>query len=761
MGRTRPRHTEVTLPEPPPSSSSTLPAASLEALEDMRHAGRWLIDNTNLFDDEDDVSYFGAMENFGKRVQTVKASYAETDERHPDDHTFLSESRHYHEAIDRAFAAAVGPTLGPGVADAARELLLDEVLLPYDRLIGQFKKHDTLRGFASKARVRFAIHLDGIGGLTTAQREGALGTLDRLVDLLELGREGILEHWDGDERNVWMPLTLAVRAEDHDSQEELSALIERAVERPFTGGNSVLPITQSRFPIELVRAIRAAENYHVLWIHDYAGKVDGAPDTIAHEVTAGVRAHPHPQRAAVRHDRPDAHLKVHVSVTLPADLSFRTAKLVSFLPFAPDSLILDHRKFFFYDVTEEDPSRGEACFTGTGVGQEYAGPTWDDRGILVSGPSLLELPAAARRLLRSQGFAEDEIPEGLRAKPRPANYDELVAQLNDGGRTALGLNVHNEIGYAAKEVTLTQSILYTMAPADTLIVVPDSIWTSTLWAGQLAGAALRGCRVYIVAPSQDNAPASGVSLLAETREVFGRLFELSQVLHEEIAAAGGDLRVGLYSRATPVDDTLGSLREVAQRLRENPWLLEAYPMPPGILELLDKEGDALEAQGYTPHFIAKGTREGRPKIHRKTQLFATRRALRAIADMPVLQERLPELIRTAAAGTSDPQSLLDAATPLGPAGPVLTRLATDPPTGARDALYFLTVGSKNQDPRGAFLDGELSYVVAGLWSLAYYPDFLVLMANTEWIEKQEQFEELITVEDSGARKLGRKIRKVL
>jgi hypothetical protein len=114
--------------------------------------------------------------------------------------------------------------------------------------------------------------------------------------------------------------------------------------------------------------------------------------------------------------------------------------------------------------------------------------------------------------------------------------------------------------------------------------------------------------------------------------------------------------------------------------------------------------------------------------------------------MPLLQERLPELIRTAAAGTSDPQSLLDAATPLGPAGPVLTRLATDPPTGARDALYFLTVGSKNQDPRGAFLDGELSYVVAGLWSLAYYPDFLVLMANTEWIEKQEQFEELITVE---------------
>jgi hypothetical protein len=454
-------------------------------------------------------------------------------------------------------------------------------------------------------------------------------------------------------------------------------------------------------------------------------------------------------------------IKVHVSVTFPADLSFRTAKLVSWIPFAPDSLILDHRKFFFYDVTEEDPSRGEACFTGTGVGEEYAGPTWDDRGILASGPSLLELKAAARRLLRSQGFAEDEIPDGLQPRPRPARYDDLVAELEAQGRTALALNVHNEAGYAAKEATLVQAILYTMAPADTVIVVPDSIWTSTLWAGQLAGAALRGCRVYIVAPSQDNAPAGALALLAQTREVFGRLFELSQVFRDEIAAAGGDLRVGLYSRATPVDDTLGSVREVAQRLREHPWLLDAYPMPPGIVELLDEEGDSLEAQGYEPRFIARGTRKGRPKIHRKTQLFATHRALRAIADMPLLQQRLPDLIRLMAAETSDPESLLDAGTPLAPSGPVLTRLANDPPDGARDGLYFLTVGSKNQDPRGAYLDGELSHVVAGLWALVEYPDFLYLMANTEWIEEQEQFEELITVEESGARKFGRAIRKVL
>ena len=836
MGKTRPRRTDVALPRPPAPPATTPPTASLGDLDDLIHSGRWLVSNANLFNEDDDADYFGAMKNFRARVQEVKAAYVETDARHPDGHTFLSESRHYHQALDGAFAGAVGPARGGEVADMAREVLLDDVLLPYDRLIGQFKKPDTLRGFMAQARVRFARGLDGTAGLTDEQRTGALATLDRVMDILEEGRRRTKTHWDGDTRKVWLPLTLAVRAEDHDSQAELDALIERAVARPFTGGNTVLPTTASRFPIELVRGIRAAEHYHVLWIHDYSGKADGGPDTIAHSVsleyirtlTRHVREfdatgrmpafmilnteffydgsdgrlfltlleNPMDHRLKLGEEHRDMEIeveqaqeelrqavagskrlqaearergqgwlrkviKVHVSITLPADLSFRTPKLVSFLPFAPDSLMLDHRKLFFYDVTEEDPSRGEACFTGTGVGQEYAGPTWDDRGLLVSGPSLLELKAAARRMLHSQGFSDDEIPEGLRAKPRPANYDDLVLELEKSGRDARGLNVHNDPGFAAKQATLTQAILYTMAPADTLIVVPDSIWTSTLWAGQLAGAALRGCHVYIVAPSQDNAPASGLSLLAQTREVFGRLLELSQVLHDEIAAAGGNLRVGLYMRATPVDDTLGSLREVAQRLRANPWLMDAYPMPPGILEILDREGDALEAQGYKPHFIAKGTREGRPKVHRKTQLFATRKALRAIADMPSVTDVFPRIISEAASGTSDPRTLLEGTSPLGPSGPVLTRLKNDPPPGAADAVYYLTVGSKNQDFRSAFLDGETAYVVAGLWSLYYYPDFLYLMADTEWIDKQEQLESLITVKDSGARKLGRKIRKVL
>ncbi len=88
-------------------------------------------------------------------------------------------------------------------------------------------------------------------------------------------------------------------------------------------------------------------------------------------------------------------------------------------------------------------------------------------------------------------------------------------------------------------------------------------------------------------------------------------------------------------------------------------------------------------------------------------------------------------------------------------------MKTDPPPGARDALYFLTVGSKNQDFRSAFLDGENAYVVAGPWSLVYYADFLFLMVNTDWVEEQDDLDELISAEDAKSRKLGRWVRKAM
>jgi hypothetical protein len=43
-------------------------------------------------------------------------------------------------------------------------------------------------------------------------------------------------------------------------------LIERAVEQPIHSGNRVLYLANLQFHWELLRMIREAEQYHVLWI---------------------------------------------------------------------------------------------------------------------------------------------------------------------------------------------------------------------------------------------------------------------------------------------------------------------------------------------------------------------------------------------------------------------------------------------------------------------------------------------------------------
>jgi hypothetical protein len=840
MGKTRPKHRNGLLPKPQgkPPAGARLSQETQAQLQKARESARWLVLHANFFNDDDDASFFQAMEKFRDDIGKAKALFAEKDGEHPQGRSYATESSHYHAAFDAAFAGAVGAELGHAVASRAREVLLDEVLLPYDRLIGRFKKPDTLAGLVGQGRLALARSLDGEAGLDPGRRAAALAVFDEIARLLDRARELLKEHQEGDERKVWMSLDLALRPEQHDSQEELDAVVARALARPFTRGNAIFPTNGSRFQLELVRSLYAARDYHVLWIHDYAGRVGGQPDPVAHDVTVKgylgalakrvaeydatgqlpafflfqtqffyegsksrlyltlledplghrlklgtgnerLEAEVREGQEALRHavassKRLQAEarerggldwlrkvVKVHVSVTYPADLSFRSSRVVEFLPFAPDSVTLDHRKLFFYDVTEDDPARGEAVFSGTGVGSEYGGPTWDDRGLIAGGPALLQLKAEACRLLRSQGFAERDVPEPLRERPMPVNYPALVDAREDAGFGARALSVHNEVGFGRKEATLTQAILYTLAPRDTVIVAPDSIWASPFWAGQLAGAALRGCHVYVVAPSLDNAPAAGAPILARTREIFARLLEASRIMGDEIAASGGHLRVGLYTRAAASGDTLAKIREAAQGLRRYPFLQEEFPMPADTAGLFDRVAAELETGGYKPQYIAKGTREGRPKMHRKTQLFVTRAALRAYTDVPEVVESLRDQLGARARVTADPTAVFGEEKALATERPILERMRREPLAGMEKAVFYLTVGSKNQDPRSAFLDGETSFVVAGPWSLVGYSDFILLLAATTWVENETELTKLIPVDEEKPRKIGRLISKVL
>jgi len=836
MGKTRPVKIGAELPKPPrkPPVPAPLPAEAEEALEHIRRSSQSLIAYTHAFDDDSDKDYASTIASFRKRLQTFRESMEAKDERHPDGHTYRMERTHYNDELDRAFTVASG-TAGRQVSDLARQVILDDVLLPYDRLIGQYDRPNTILGLAARGRVRLAGLLKENG--LEARSAAVLTVFDRWAAMVEERRKRIEANWEGDERKAWLPLQLGLRPEEYDTQAKLDAFIARAMRRPFERGNAIFPMNSSRFSIELMRSLEAARSYHVLWIHDYAGETDGEPDPIAYRATvegylkamtarvreydetgvlptfivfhtewfyeanncrffltlledplarslkfkpkfgemdAGLRAAQEElQRAvaasqrlqALKQERGEKYIheivKVHVNITYPADLSFRSSKLVSHLKLAPDSVMLDHRKLFFYDVTEEDPRKGAAGFTGTGVGVVYSSPTWEDRGLLVTGPALLELKAAARRVLKANAMKEENIPPPLRPRAKPSNYETLVDELEAQGHRAHGLNAHNEVGFATKEATFLQSMLYTLVPRDTLIVSPDAIWTNPYWAGLLVGAAVRGCHVYIVAPSYDNSPAPSPFVMSRTREIFTRLLEARSVLGPLIKAAGGQIRVGLYTREAPSGDTLAKLREVKRGLQKYPFLINEFPFPEATLSMLEEESAALEKSGYKPSAIAQGGRSGKPKMHRKTQLFVSRSALRALAHDPATIASLRSQLDAIAEATSNPSSILEAESPLGSVNDILRKMRDDPPPEAKDAVYYLTVGSKNQDPRSAFLDGETIFTVAGPSALWSYPDFLFLMAATTWVDSREEIDKLIPFTKEGTRKLSRIARRVL
>lgn len=850
MGRTRPRASRVAVPKAvrgaPYARTESLGAEIEAALADASDAAAVLTRFTYGFLDNSGRSDVpSALERFRATVTAWRDTLREVGA--PDGSgmpTFASVEERYHAAVDRAFALAAAPA-DPGaarteIADAARAVLLEEVLLPYNRLIGQTKSRDSLRGLYPAAIARFERWLaDHSSGLDAAAQRRTLQVFGRLLDIAERNRARVRDFWRGDSSKVWLPLQFALRPEEHDSQEELDALIGLAVGHPFTSGNLVLPINSTWFAQDLITSLRATEHYHVLWLHDYRGvDDDGAPDSSGFLVsvhgylgalTEAVRRYDErgtlpsffiflDQNGYEAHrgrlwmtlledplghlpDLPDTHramaaeieraqgelraavaastrlqreaemyggdwlrsvVKVHVNVTYPADFSFRSSQLISWvpswLPFLPDELMRDHRKIAFYDVTEQDPRIGRAIFTGTGIGEHYASPTWEDRGVVVVGPALVSLKDAARQQLLDLGFARNEIPMPLRPLPRPANYDSIAAQLEEAGADAHALNVHNQVGFAPKHATLVQALLYTLMPSGCIIYVPDSLWLSSFWAGQLVGAAFRGCDVRIIAPALANAPITAKPVMARSRALLTRLFEVQELLQDIFADAGGSFRIGLYTNNESVHDLPAMVREMVERFEEAPFLRDDFPFPDSVFGLLDDLPDLLNARGYQAEPLVTDTTDRQTKMHRKTQLLGMRPVLREIArELDV--ETMGELLIDAASRMARPDSVPDdLRLQMQAVEPLVSRFELLPDSLQQGAVLYALVGSMNKDARSMMLDGETLLAVSGRWALVHYLDFALLAGRTTWLHDRAQLDELLPPYSAFNRWLGRLLR---
>ena len=828
LGTTRPRSDRivlrgrpapmVSLPEGRPALAEALVVARAAAHEMLELTVPW-VDHTGGGGDASDSMVVARLRAIGARARRT---------------TLQQETRRWHAAIEQAFTLALAPgdsvpdprgsPMGRRMADAARTVLLEEVLIPYDRLLGQAKDPDTLREFALHARSAFLHWLHVEAGAAPLVGTPALAVFGELLDIVEDVRRVAHLQWNGS-RFVWLPVQLALLPEQHDTQAELDLLVARFAGEPITDGNDISYVINEQFQFQLSRTIHAARQYHVLWTHDFRG-VDarGDPDEMSFRhvlrsylaaMTARVReddrtgvfptyilildewfyranksrlwldlfedplghrvnlprrftawedslaqaqdalrdaVHGSSLLQAQRRHFGDAWLrtliKVHVNITNVSDPSFTSWRVASAFP-VPDTWMRDHRKLVFYDVTERDLYRGEAIVTGAGVGEHYANLSWEDRSLLVRGPATLSLKTAARELLLSQGVRDDRIPAVLRPEARAVDHDAQVEHAQrTQGRRLRALLLQNRTGYADKRLNVTRALLYTLMPPGSVIKIPDSLWNGTFWGNALIGAALRGVRILVIAPTLANAPARAFGSMIRSRELLWRFIMAERTFGDVIAREGGLLKVGLYASEIPVSNVPGKILAVRATLSQHPWLRELFGFPAsvytGLEEIAATFGALPTPRREGPEFEARS----RPLLHLKANFLASREAWSVMARtdwVDLTREFVPlRMSQLQAPGAAVATFGDTAAARIDVGGTVVQRWYDDLAPADRDRVVFYTlIGSANQNDRSMVSDGEASLLMAGWPSVTATIDLISLIGQSRWIDDPAELDRLL------------------
>jgi hypothetical protein len=634
---TRPRNSHVELPKGSLPSRMSVDSAhsSAQAMDRLRHSMTWVdqLLTPNL-----------APQNLGghKGREAFEAAAGKLDAhlRLPG-HSFAEEDSAYHANLRVVLASAVHDSVtGDALASIARSVLLGRVIVPYNRLFGRIKRPGELTGLAQRAAAEFdSLLRQPTLALNDAERQAAHGVFSQILRQLDDVARASRDRWKS-WRLVWIPLNFALAPDQYDTQAEVDSILGALAEHPFSSANAVRYIYNDQFVAELRSSILATRRYHVLWIHDYAGRGStGGPDQIAWGMAidgyteAFVRAIEEMDRGE-RDDLPeflillDEHyyrtngsakvlsfleslgsnggpkvpggvvrdrvkagvarlrsaiaaspslkrngeeyvrerVRVHVSITHPYDPTF-----------VDDMIMRDHTKLAFYDVFEEDPGSGQALFTGLGVGEHYVGPHWEDRTLALRGTETVRVKDAARALLLSQGLKPEELPWFLRERPYWDHFGRDCDSLRALGWDADVLTVTNGTGFRSKSASVLKAAIYNLMQRGSVLIIPDSIWTCDYWAAVLVAAALRGCRVFPIAPALENAPSSALPTMGLMRATLWILYRSSEIFGDDIRSAGGMLRVGLYTNEVGVQDVARMLDRADRGGLNRPDVRDAGP----------------------------------------------------------------------------------------------------------------------------------------------------------------------------------------
>jgi len=292
VGVTRPRHDYVRLPSPElPDLTYEPTPALLEVAGSFAELGRWVNRLTVPYTDQWNASKDRAQERFVEEMRAIEAHLnSDATPYYEGPRTAVGDTEAFHRELDRLFSVAVtgealpvgaSNELGRRAADQARTAMLDYVILPYDRLLGQKRRFDSTLGLGAEAAARFFEWLTGETPVTRDRLAATIWAFSQYLELLEETRALNRDLWD-EERLVWLPFQFALRADQYDEQEELNRLVERATGDRFVKGNQLWYVENEQWQAELSRMILEAEDYHIVWLHDFRGYDEGGdPDEMA------------------------------------------------------------------------------------------------------------------------------------------------------------------------------------------------------------------------------------------------------------------------------------------------------------------------------------------------------------------------------------------------------------------------------------------------------------------------------------------------
>jgi hypothetical protein len=327
-----------------------------------------------------------------------------------------------------------------------------------------------------------------------------------------------------------------------------------------------------------------------------------------------------------------------------------------------------------------------------------------------------------------------------------------------GGVASRAIELHNQTGFAMKEVSVADATLIGLLAPGGVFKIPDSLWMNELLASLLAGSAMRGVRVVMVMPGGATAPSAAWMQMALMHDLASRVVAAGATLAPVLARSGGRLRLGIYDAHVGVDDLGQRIMALRARLGDTPFLRDLFAFEPAVYAMLDSLPLVLDMPVAGAGPAPPGEVAERPKLHMKGFLYMSGEAwARLVSGPPMalgMREYLVQRARQLRSGAAVQEDEMAQAlqrigamtiNPVLDTVPVAERNCRPGQTqcgGGRWAFY-LQVGSLNQDYRSMMLDGEAAVLVSGWTSLYAAPDYILLLALAAWPEDQAALDRLL------------------